>query len=313
MRRMKMRVAAAMVTGCLIWTGCVSTPDAAEVLEYRESAATHEEPTASPETTAEASGEVPPQTSAPSETSIRSTESGKLSSTPPPHTSSKTVLMLDVPYLSQKGILPNGCEAVSAVMLLHHLGDSIAPLDFVDRYLDCEPTWKDGDTRYGPDPAKAYAGTPKTNGAAIGCFFPVIVRALNRALEEYAPAQYQAASLTGLPLRELETYIDRGIPVAVWATIGMVEVPFYYEWISPEDGKTYRYPAREHCLVLVGYDDDRYYFNDPYNSNGLVSYHKTTVEKRYETLGRQAVAILPRTSSTSPTDDLAHSQSWTLA
>ena len=137
----------------------------------------------------------------------------------------------------------------------------------------------------------------------------MIVRALNRALEEYAPAQYQAASLTGLPLRELETYIDRGIPVAVWATIGMVEVPFYYEWISPEDGKTYRYPAREHCLVLVGYDDDRYYFNDPYNSNGLVSYHKTTVEKRYETLGRQAVAILPRTSSTSPTDDLAHSQS----
>ena len=134
-----------------------------------------------------------------------------------------------------------------------------------------------------------------------------------QALEEYAPAQYQAASLTGLPLRELETYIDRGIPVAVWATIGMVEVPFYYEWISPEDGKTYRYPAREHCLVLVGYDDDRYYFNDPYNSNGLVSYHKTTVEKRYETLGRQAVAILPRTSSTSPTDDLAHSQSWTLA
>lgn len=67
--------------------------------------------------------------------------------------------------------------------------------------------------------------------------------------------------------------------MAVWATIGMVEVPFYYEWISPEDGKTYRYPAREHCLVLVGYDDDRYYFNDPYNSNGLVSYHKTTVEK----------------------------------
>lgn len=160
-----------MVTGCLIWTGCVSTPDAAEVLEYRESAATHEEPTASPETTAEASGEVPPQTSAPSETSIRSTESGKLSSTPPPHTSSKTVLMLDVPYLSQKGILPNGCEAVSAVMLLHHLGDSIAPLDFVDRYLDCEPTWKDGDTRYGPDPAKAYAGTPKTNGAGSAVFF----------------------------------------------------------------------------------------------------------------------------------------------
>lgn len=171
MRRMKMRVAAAMVTGCLIWTGCVSTPDAAEVLEYRESAATHEEPTASPETTAEASGEVPPQTSAPSETSIRSTESGKLSSTPPPHTSSKTVLMLDVPYLSQKGILPNGCEAVSAVMLLHHLGDSLP------RSISSTGIWtasRPGKTAI-PDTVpirpKPMRGLPKPTGAGSAVFF----------------------------------------------------------------------------------------------------------------------------------------------
>ena len=83
MRRMKMRVAAAMVTGCLIWTGCVPHPMRPRCWSIG-SPPRHEEPTASPETTAEASGEVPPQTSAPSETSIRSTESGKLSSTPPP-------------------------------------------------------------------------------------------------------------------------------------------------------------------------------------------------------------------------------------
>ncbi len=159
-------------------------------------------------------------------------------------------------------------------MLLHHLGDSHCPARFrrpvSGLRADLERRRYPIRSRSG----QSLCGDSQNQRGRVRLFFPVIVRALNRALEEYAPAQYQAASLTGLPLRELETYIDRGIPVAVWATIGMVEVPFYYEWISPEDGKTYRYPAREHCLVLVGYDDDRYYFNDPYNSNGLVSYHK---------------------------------------
>lgn len=215
--------------------------------------------------------------------------SEKASSSPPVPTVRK---LLEVPYLSQKGILPNGCEAVSATMLLHHLGYTISPLEFVDRYLDIASTWKTGDTRYGPDPADAYAGNPKTDKGGFGCFSPVIIRALKRALEEYAPGVYEVLDLGGLSLKELESYIDQGMPVAIWATIGMAEVPFYYEWISPETGKTQRYPAREHCLVLVGYDDGLYYFNDPYNSNGLVSYRKATVEKRYETLGRQAVAIL---------------------
>ncbi len=209
-----------------------------------------------------------------------------------PHTAFTSVL-LDVPYLSQKDILPNGCEAVSATMLLHHVGDIIPPLDFVDRYLDCKPAWREGDVRYGPDPSEFYAGDPTTPTGGYGCFSPVIVKALNRALQSYAPGEYEAVDLSGISLEDLEGYIDCGIPVAVWATIGMKEVPFYYEWISPEDGQKYRYPSGEHCLVLVGYDENRYYFNDPYNSNGLVSHSKSTVEKRYETLGRQAVAILP--------------------
>ena len=202
-------------------------------------------------------------------------------------------VLLDVPYLSQKDILPNGCEAVSATMLLHHVGDTIPPLDFVDRYLDCKPAWREGNVRYGPDPSEFYAGDPTTPTGGYGCFSPVIVKALNRALQSYAPGEYEAVDLSGISLEDLEGYIDCGIPVAVWATIGMKEVPFYYKWTSPDDGQKYRYPSGEHCLVLVGYDESRYYFNDPYNSNGLVSHSKSTVEKRYETLGRQAVVILP--------------------
>ena len=46
-------------------------------------------------------------------------------------------------------------------------------------------------------------------------------------------------------------------------------------------------------MLLVGYDEDSYYFNDPYNSNGTVKYHKNLVTKRWEELGKQSVVLVP--------------------
>ena len=33
-------------------------------------------------------------------------------------------------------------------------------------------------------------------------------------------------------------------------------------------------------MLLVGYDDEKYYFNDPHNGNGLTGYARDIVEKR---------------------------------
>lgn len=304
MNRAKVGFAAAMTAVCLLFgTACMEKPepDAAEAQGYEDPATTDQESSASPETSSKVSLAESSDAVISSSAVNPSVMSGK-----PPYTTTpaKNKTVLQVPYLSQKGILPNGCEAVSATMLLHYVGDTVTSIDFVDRYLDCEATWTKDNTRYGPDPSKAYAGNPRTAQGGFGCFSPVIERALTRAIEAFDSGQYEVLNLGGISLKELEAYIDKGIPAAIWATIGMQEVPFYYEWISPDDGLTYRYPAREHCLVLVGYDDDRYYFNDPYNSNGLVSYSKATAEKRYETLGRQAVVIQPSRQDAYTNDDL---------
>ena len=45
------------------------------------------------------------------------------------------------------------------------------------------------------------------------------------------------------------------------------------------------------CLILVGYDDQYYYFNDPYQSGGLKAYARSVVEARYAAMGSQAVVI----------------------
>lgn len=34
-------------------------------------------------------------------------------------------------------------------------------------------------------------------------------------------------------------------------------------------------------MLLVGYDEKKYYFNDPYDNNGVIGYERELVEKRH--------------------------------
>lgn len=202
---------------------------------------------------------------------------------------------ISVPYISQKGILPNGCEAVSATMVLQYWGYSLSAENFVDRYLDCGEMDFSGSPWKGPDPSEAYAGDPRSARNGFGCFAPVIARCMEKVIGE----EHEVKNLTGISLDQLcRDYIDQGIPAVVWATVNMRPVTKYHQWKSYDGRETYSYPGGEHCLVLVGYDDHRYYFNDPYEGKGLVAYDGSTVRARYSTLGNQAVVILPRPKTT---------------
>ncbi|MGN0464549.1 MAG: C39 family peptidase [Acutalibacteraceae bacterium] len=197
---------------------------------------------------------------------------------------------LSVPYVSQEGILPNGCEAVSAVMLLKDRKFNVDPVDFVDKYLDCGKVYVKWGCRYGPDPRKQYAGDPKSEKGGWGCFAPVIVNSLNKYLSD---SKYYACNLTGKNIGALAAdYVSKGIPVAVWCTIGMQEINEIYQWQSYDKKQTYLYPVRQHCMVLIGYDAGYYYCLDPYNSNGEVKYPKEQTEYCFNSMGKQAVAIL---------------------
>ena len=195
---------------------------------------------------------------------------------------------INVPYISQVGILPNGCEAVSAVMLLRYNGYTIDPVDFVDHYLEKGEVYIRWGVRYGPNPKDKYAGDPKSEKGGWGCFAPVIHKALNKALGGKAYAK----NLTGLSLEEIEQeYIANDIPVAIWCTQGMEEIEKLYQWQSYDKNETFLYPVHEHCAVLTGFDDKYYYFNDPLDEKQQVKYEKSVVSISYESMGRQAVAI----------------------
>lgn len=196
--------------------------------------------------------------------------------------------VLDVPYISQDDY-PTGCESVSAVMLLQYWGLNIDVDTFIDDYLDCgQFTWQ-GETRIGPSPHDRFVGNPRSENS-YGCYAPVIERAVTGLL----PEDYAVVNRTGSVLPALaQRYLDRQIPVLIWATIDMKETYVSASWVNEKDGSTVQWLVNEHCLVLVGYDDESYYCNDPNRNGGVTRYSRELLESRFKSMGSQALAIVP--------------------
>ena len=129
------------------------------------------------------------------------------------------------PYIDQTDRWVNGCESISAVMLLQAMGIRIDPDTFIERDLPHAPYWEQDGKLYGPDPWQVYPGDPHDH-TGYGCYAPCIVRALNSALEhEGAAGQFEVVDESGKTAAELCRYIDAGMPVVFWATLDFQPVP----------------------------------------------------------------------------------------
>ncbi len=83
----------------------------------------------------------------------------------------------------------------------------------------------------------------------------------------------------------------------IWATMYMNPPTKGRQWYLQEDGSLFQWIGREHCLVLTGYDNQYYYFNDPLS--GKVKYAKSLVETRFSQLGKQSLVIYESSSGES--------------
>ncbi len=209
--------------------------------------------------------------------------------------------IIKVPYINQNDIV-FGCEAVSATMLVQHYGYKVSEKEFTDNYLIQKDWYKDIDgTVYGPDPNAAYPGNPYIqNGAncGFGCYASSTAKSIDKLLDL---SKHKTKITTGLSLTDLvANYIDKDIPVLIWATMDMKPGSLGRSWIinyidenSPyKIGDVFTWTRNEHCLVLVGYDEENYYFNDPYKNHGLISYEKSLVNQRFLEMGKQSVVII---------------------
>ena len=196
-------------------------------------------------------------------------------------------MRLRVAPMAQFPMFPTGCESVAAVMALRHAGEPVTVEDFVEYYLekDTKFYW-DKRVFYGPDPRLVFAGDPRT-ASSYGCMAPVIEQAMVR----YLSSGERVENATGATMQELcQRYVAQGVPVCVWVSINMLEIIPTDTWITPT-GEKYTWPGNEHCMLLVGYDETQYYFNDPWKGKE-VSFPRELSEQRYDTMGRQALAVL---------------------
>lgn len=192
--------------------------------------------------------------------------------------------IIEVSYISQEGY-PTGCESASTVMALNHMGYNIDIPNFIDKYLPTSSLIEKDGELFGNSPNEYFIGNPRSKNG-LGCYAPVIYNAVSKVTSD-------VKNLTGTSLKNLcKDYIDNNIPVIVWATLDMQPSQVGKTWkLINNDNQSFTWISKEHCLLLVGYDNKNYYFNDPYNNNGLVSYKKNLVERRFKELGCQSVVI----------------------
>lgn len=207
--------------------------------------------------------------------------------TQPPVVTSK---IISAPLICQYPDYPSGCESVAAVMNLKYYRFVITVDDFIDRYLFTgSAPFKYDDVWYSSNPDESFLGDPRSD-KGWGIWAKGLERSIQRCLDCYT-GNFSVESTFSETLDSLcEKYIDNNIPVIVWVTAYM-EAPRVNvtPYIIGTD-KTFTWISPNHCMLLVGYDEDNYYFNDPITGN-LEKYDKIASNVAFSGNGSQAVVI----------------------
>lgn len=188
------------------------------------------------------------------------------------------------------------CETYACTMLLQGLGYDIDEETFIDKYLLLRlMSWDENGTMYGPDMNSAYAGDIFSGW---GINSPAMAKSMNRFLDTQKDRN-RAMSVKGKTLEELcKLYIDRDIPVMTWVTTYMHESYVKHTWVvnyvdenaEYKIGDEVSWRQNEHCMVLIGYTDTEYIFNDSV-AGKVVRHNKKLAETRFKEIGSQAVVV----------------------
>ena len=203
--------------------------------------------------------------------------------------------LINVKYMDQSVKYPTGCETITTIMCLLYWNVNITPEEFIEQYLDKGDVVIKDEQIFGPNPFDKFVGSPYLD-FSFGCYEPVIEKALNKLISD-KNLNLEIKNLNNVPIDTIiKDYIDKDIPVIFWATMDLKESYYSRTIIVPETGEKYQWKAREHCMLLVGYDKEKngLYYNDPYNNNGVILYDKTLVEKRHEEQYSNALAIVKK-------------------
>ncbi len=166
--------------------------------------------------------------------------------------------MLNVPLIKQNPELKYGCEVTSLTMVLKYAGFKVNKVQLANQMpkdYDYLVKSKTGDIKKWGDPNEGFVGD--VTGKSAG--YAVFDKPLEKLMKKYLGSR--TINLTGEAFPMFLGQIDKGKPVIVWTT-GDYRLPDRWEsWYHGNEKITT--PLDLHAVVLVGYDKNNIYLNDP--------------------------------------------------
>lgn len=194
-------------------------------------------------------------------------------------------VLLNAPIVSQKPELYNGCEICSLAMLLQYSGIKTGKMTLAAKIKkDMTPLVLDKKGRivgWG-NPDDGFVGDITGRKRGYGAH----TRPVIELLEKYLPGR--SSNLTGQPFEKILRSIDSKRPVILWVTINFKPAHNFKCW--KKNGKTVRVTFNEHAVLLVGYDRDYCYINNPYNGVKNQKVNKEVLAEVWKSMGGMAVS-----------------------
>jgi len=196
----------------------------------------------------------------------------------------KESAMLDVVLIKQNPELRYGCEVTSLAMMLQYAGVNTNKMELY-RLIKKDPdplVRANGDIIRWGNPQDGFVGDMTGRTAGYAAFDRPMIELINLKLPG------RAVNLTNQPFNQLLQHVSSGYPVVVWTT-GDYRLPD--RWEGWNHGREYiKTPLDLHVVVLVGYDANHVYLNDPLSGRKQVKVNKNQFITVWKAMQSRAVS-----------------------
>lgn len=192
-----------------------------------------------------------------------------------------------VPYLNQFSLgYPTGCEAVSAVMVLNYHNYNVSVGQIVKALPMGEAKHQENGKWVGANPFEEFVGHPSKglSKGSYGCFAKPLVQSMKTVAGD------KVKDISGCSVDTLFDYVKKGEPVVVWCVKNGNPTKKGVTWTYPDGSGKFSELVGEHCAVLIGYDSNYVYLNDP-SAGENVTQSISDFERNFKKLYSQAIVV----------------------
>ncbi|MCU4797951.1 C39 family peptidase [Bacillus cereus] len=193
------------------------------------------------------------------------------------------IILSNVPFIQQLPELDRGCEVTSLAMMLQYAGITVDKMKLANEIKKVD-FMNDG---VRGNPNEGFVGNIYTFSESG---YGVYHGPLFQLAKKYLPNK--AVDLTGKSIEELYKSVKAGQPVVMItnAKFEPLDEDEFTTWETNSGDVSITY--NEHCVVLIGYDQESVYIRDPLKDSLDVKVPREKFEQAWVQMGSQAISYV---------------------